>query len=97
MCFSQMKKLRRKGFGGFTKFSWLLSGTGASSSDSKSSAISARHLEEHACECGISCSPRWLRAEGPGLEVAEAFGQEGGPVGCLAVERLVVFQLLSHI
>lgn len=92
-----MKKLRLKEFGDFTKFSWLLSGTGASSYDSRSSALSARHLEEVACECGISCSSRWLQAEGPGLEIAEAFGQEGGPVGCLAVERLVVFQLLSHI
>ena len=75
-----MRKLRLKGSGDFTKFSWLLSGTGASYSDSKSSAFSARHLEADACECGISCSSRWLQAKGPGLEIAEAFGQEDGPV-----------------
>lgn len=38
-----------------------------------------------------------FQAEGLGLEVAEAFGQDGGPVGCLAVERLVIIQLLSHV
>lgn len=30
----------------------------------------------------------WLQAKGTGLEIPEAFGQRGGPVGCRAVERL---------